>query len=114
MTGTLAAPRCAAKGEAMATMAAERDIAFEPDARRVDDGSATEPRALPEADRSRFERLLLRYITWDTEHPHHIIHRAQHKVVTTLFRLGYGRYDDEVVHTAAGWRIRHRRYQHGS
>ena len=26
----------------------------------------------------------------------------------------YGRYDDEVVHTAAGWRIRHRRYQHGS
>ncbi len=26
----------------------------------------------------------------------------------------YGRYDDEVVHTAAGWRIRHRRYLHGS
>lgn len=26
----------------------------------------------------------------------------------------YGRYDDEVVQTAAGWRIRHRRYQHGS
>lgn len=26
----------------------------------------------------------------------------------------YGRYDDEVVRTAAGWRIRHRRYQHGS
>ena len=26
----------------------------------------------------------------------------------------YGRYDDEVVRTSAGWRIRHRRYQHGS
>jgi hypothetical protein len=26
----------------------------------------------------------------------------------------YGRYDDDVVHTADGWRIRHRRYQHGS
>jgi hypothetical protein len=26
----------------------------------------------------------------------------------------YGRYDDEVVRTPAGWRIRHRRYQHGS
>jgi hypothetical protein len=26
----------------------------------------------------------------------------------------YGRYDDDVVRTAAGWRIRHRRYQHGS
>jgi SnoaL-like domain len=30
---------------------------------------------------------------------------------TTVF---YGRYDDEVVRTEAGWRIRHRRYQHGS
>ncbi len=30
---------------------------------------------------------------------------------TTVF---YGRYDDEVVRTDAGWRIRHRRYQHGS
>ncbi|MBT0883710.1 nuclear transport factor 2 family protein, partial [Campylobacter sp. 2018MI13] len=26
----------------------------------------------------------------------------------------YGRYDDDVVRTADGWRIRHRRYQHGS
>ena len=26
----------------------------------------------------------------------------------------YGRYDDDVVRTEAGWRIRHRRYQHGS
>lgn len=26
----------------------------------------------------------------------------------------YGRYDDDVVHTDSGWRIRHRRYQHGS
>ena len=26
----------------------------------------------------------------------------------------YGRYDDEVVRTDSGWRIRHRRYQHGS
>ena len=26
----------------------------------------------------------------------------------------YGRYDDDVVHTDAGWRIRHRRYEHGS
>jgi SnoaL-like domain len=26
----------------------------------------------------------------------------------------YGRYDDDVVQTDAGWRIRHRRYQHGS
>jgi hypothetical protein len=26
----------------------------------------------------------------------------------------YGHYDDDVVHTDAGWRIRHRRYQHGS
>jgi hypothetical protein len=26
----------------------------------------------------------------------------------------YGRYDDEVVRTDAGWRIRHRRYQFGS
>lgn len=26
----------------------------------------------------------------------------------------YGRYDDDVVHTEAGWRIRHRRYQHGT
>jgi hypothetical protein len=26
----------------------------------------------------------------------------------------YGRYEDEVVQTAAGWRIRHRRYQPGS
>ena len=25
----------------------------------------------------------------------------------------YGRYDDEVVRTDAGWRIRHRRYRHG-
>ena len=30
---------------------------------------------------------------------------------TTVF---YGRYDDDVVRTDAGWRIRHRRYQHGS
>lgn len=30
---------------------------------------------------------------------------------TTVF---YGRYDDDVVRTEAGWRIRHRRYQHGS
>lgn len=26
----------------------------------------------------------------------------------------YGRYDDDVVRTDDGWRIRHRRYQHGS
>jgi hypothetical protein len=26
----------------------------------------------------------------------------------------YGHYDDDVVRTDAGWRIRHRRYQHGS
>ena len=26
----------------------------------------------------------------------------------------YGRYDDEVVRTEAGWRIRLRRYQYGS
>jgi hypothetical protein len=26
----------------------------------------------------------------------------------------YGRYDDEVIRTGAGWRIRHRRYQFGS
>ena len=26
----------------------------------------------------------------------------------------YGRYDDDVVRADAGWRIRHRRYQHGS
>ena len=26
----------------------------------------------------------------------------------------YGRYDDDVVRTDAGWRIRHRRYEHGS
>ena len=26
----------------------------------------------------------------------------------------YGHYDDDVVRTNAGWRIRHRRYQHGS
>lgn len=26
----------------------------------------------------------------------------------------YGRYDDDVVQTEAGWRIRHRRYQHGT
>jgi hypothetical protein len=26
----------------------------------------------------------------------------------------YGRYDDEVVRTDIGWRIRHRRYRHGS
>lgn len=25
----------------------------------------------------------------------------------------YGRYDDDVVRTDAGWRIRHRRYKHG-
>jgi hypothetical protein len=25
----------------------------------------------------------------------------------------YGRYDDDVVRTDAGWRIRHRRYRHG-
>jgi SnoaL-like domain len=25
----------------------------------------------------------------------------------------YGRYVDDVIRTAAGWRIRHRRYQHG-
>lgn len=25
----------------------------------------------------------------------------------------YGRYDDDVVKTDAGWRIRHRRYKHG-
>jgi hypothetical protein len=30
---------------------------------------------------------------------------------TTVF---YGRYDDEVVRTDAGWRIRHRRYRFGS
>ena len=30
---------------------------------------------------------------------------------TTVF---YGRYDDEVVPTGSGWRIRHRRYQFGS
>ena len=30
---------------------------------------------------------------------------------TTVF---YGRYDDDVVRTDAGWRIRHRRYQFGS
>ena len=26
----------------------------------------------------------------------------------------YGRYEDDVVRTESGWRIRHRRYQHGS
>ena len=26
----------------------------------------------------------------------------------------YGRYDDQVIRTEAGWRIRHRRYRHGS
>lgn len=26
----------------------------------------------------------------------------------------YGRYDDDVVRTAAGWRIRHRQYRYGS
>ncbi len=30
---------------------------------------------------------------------------------TTVF---YGRYDDDVVRTDAGWRIRHRRYRFGS
>jgi hypothetical protein len=26
----------------------------------------------------------------------------------------YGRYEDDVVRTSDGWRIRHRRYQHGT
>lgn len=32
------------------------------------------------------------------------------KEPTTVF---YGHYDDDVVRTEAGWRIRHRRYQYG-
>ena len=36
---------------------------------------------------------------------------SDRKEPTAVF---YGRYDDDVVHTDAGWRIRHRRYQHGS
>jgi len=30
---------------------------------------------------------------------------------TTVF---YGRYEDDIVRTTAGWRIRHRRYRFGS
>jgi hypothetical protein len=35
---------------------------------------------------------------------------SSRKNPTSVF---YGRYDDDVVRTGAGWRIRHRRYRHG-
>ena len=85
----------------MATVAAERDITsrLTPS---VYDGSAAEQRATPEAGRSWLERLLMRFIMWDNEHPHNVLHRTQHKLVTTGFRLGYGRYDDDMVLTTIG------------
>lgn len=39
------------------------------------------------------------------------IEKADPKQPSSVF---YGRYDDDVVRTADGWRIRHRRYRYGS
>ena len=54
------------------------------------------------AGSSRLEHLLLRYVTWSSEHPHNVLARTQHKLVTTGFRLGYGRFDDDMVLTTVG------------
>lgn len=86
----------------MATVAAERDIPFAAVAQRVDDRSAAKQGVTPKADRSRLERLLMRFVTWGNEHPHNVLARTQHKLVTTGFRLGYGRFDNDMVLTTIG------------
>ena len=86
----------------MATVAAEQDTVSALASRPVDDRSVAQPRALPEAEWSRLERLFLRYATWGSEHPHNALSRAQHKLATTLMRLGYGRFDNDMVLTTIG------------
>ena len=86
----------------MATVAAEPDMEWVLASQRADDGSAAERRAWPEALPSRLEQLLLRFSTWADEHPHNVLARAQHKLVMVLFRLGYGRFDDDMILTTIG------------
>ena len=86
----------------MATVAAERDITSAPGAQRVDEGSAAEQSVTPEPDRSWLDRLILRYVIWDTQHPHSLYLRLQHKLATTYYRLGLGRFDDGMVVTTTG------------
>jgi deazaflavin-dependent oxidoreductase (nitroreductase family) len=81
----------------MGAVTVERETTPERDTDRVDDRSAAQPR-VPAV----LERLLLRFVTWSSEHPHSILHRTQHKLVTTGFRLGYGRFDDDMVVTTTG------------
>ena len=64
----------------------------------------------PEAEPSRLERLLLRYLMWSDERPHNVLARVQHRLVTTAFRLGYGRFDDDMVLTTIGRTSGHPRH----
>lgn len=86
----------------MVTVAAERDIESALDSQHIDDGSAAGPSVTTQAEPSRLERVLLRFLTWSDEHPHNVLARAQHRLVTTGFRLGYGRFDDDMVLTTIG------------
>jgi deazaflavin-dependent oxidoreductase (nitroreductase family) len=81
----------------MGAVAVERGTIPERDIDRVDDRSAAGPR-VPAS----LERLLLRYVAWGTQHPHNVLARTQHRLVTTGFRLGYGRFDDDMVLTTIG------------
>jgi deazaflavin-dependent oxidoreductase (nitroreductase family) len=82
-------------------------VAAELDTQRVsadhpEEGSAAAQRAGSGAARSKLEGLLLRYLAWGSERPHNLLARTQHKLAMTLLRLGYGRFDDDMVLTTTG------------
>ena len=82
----------------MSAVAVERDttpVTVE----HIDDGSAAGQSVTLAVPRSKLEGLLLRYLAWSSARPHNALARAQHKLATTLFRLGYGRFDDDMVLT---------------
>lgn len=86
----------------MATVAVERDVELELDIERVDDRSAAARRVPREHAWPWPERLLLRLMRWDWQHPHGVYLRTQHKVAMVLFRLGLGRFDDDTLMTTIG------------
>lgn len=86
----------------MATVAVERGSVLERDLERDHDRSAVEPGVTAKRERTWFERQALRYVTWSTGHPHSVIGRTQHKLAMLYFRLGLGRFDDDMLVTTTG------------
>ena len=85
----------------MGAVAIAREASFV-DVDRVENGRADVPRVPEESERSRLERLVLRYVRWSMDHPQSGFPRFILKVSLIGYRMGFWRIDDDMTVTTTG------------